>query len=894
MQLDFDRPPAWRRYLRFWGAEPAADVDEELRFHIEARVAELMEAGASEQEARQAAQLRFGDLTAIRERCKALSEEAERSRRRARWHTDMRQDVQYGIRQLTRNRVFTIIAAFTIALGIGANSAIFSVLDAVLLRPLPFADADRLTSINERWRGEHMQSAVGQYVDWQQQNRSFEEIGATHGGSVVLTGRGDPERLHAAFATASYFRTLRLPTIIGRYFTDAEDRLGTGRVVVLSEGLWRRRFGADSGIVGRALLLDGQPYLVIGVAPKTFELTSEAPQLYIPAAFTPQQIAGRDNHYLNVVGLLRIGISAAAAEQELSEIQRRTLRQNAGIGADSTVGVRSLHDVLVREYRTQLIVLQAAVVLVLLIACVNLANLLLARSTTRRREMAIRTALGAGRVRLVRQLLTESVLLAALGCIGGLLIAHFGIRFLIAFTPESVPRLRDAGLSLHVLAFTILTSVVCGVVFGLVPALRASRSTLQTMLRAGGKGSTLGGARDRLRAVLVSAEVAIALVLLVGAGLLIRSAVLMQRVHPGFDVEGLVTFSVSLPTTRYPAVSQIEQTFARIQATLTQLPSVRAGALVSSTPFMGASTNGIDLERGNVPDALGTVTLRMTSPGYLQAMRIPLRAGRFFNEDDDATAAKVTIINETMARLAFPGENPIGQRIGCCEGERSEERRWKTVVGVVADLRSWGLNQGVRPEFYLPLEQAPPGGWDWIQRTVTVVLRTTAAPALVSRAAQRSIRAIDRELPIQHVRTMEQMIGESTAPTRFNMLLLLLLGLVGLCLATVGIYGVINYLVGQRTQEFGLRVALGATARDVQLMVLREGLALAGAGIVVGLTAALLLARSISGLLFSTDPRDPLTFGSIALLLGLVAVLASWLPARRATRVAPMTALHSL
>lgn len=546
-----------------------------------------------------------------------------------------------------------------------------------------------------------------------------------------------------------------------------------------------------------------------------------------------------------------------------------------------------------RDYRRQLLVLQAAVVFVLLIACANIANLLLARGSTRRKEMAIRTALGAGRARLLRQLLTESILLAATGCLGGLLIAWLSIRFLIDFTPAQVPRLGDASLGARELAFTLLVTLACGLIFGLAPALRITRNSLQSTLRAGGKSSVPGATRDPLRALLVIGEVASALVLLIGAGLLIRSALLLQRVDPGFDAKGVVTFSVTLPAERYPTPASLELTTARIQQAIAVLPGVSAVSLVSSTPFMGANTNGLDLENRDSPDALNTVTLRLAAPGYFQAMRIPLKAGRSFLASDRAGAARVTVINETLARSAFPGQDPIGQRLGCCEGALSEERRWRTVIGVVADLHSWGLGAAVQPEFYLPIRQAPPGSWDWIHRTVTVVARTSSSTTPLIRSARAALRAIDPTLPLHEVRTMQQRIAESTASTRFSMLLLTLLGLVGLTLATVGIYGVITYLVSQRTHEIGIRMALGATTTEVQAMVVRQGVQLAALGILAGLVLAALLARLMAALLFSVQPHDPLTFGAVALSALLLSLLASWLPARRATRIPPIIALRA-
>ncbi|MDQ6828461.1 MAG: ABC transporter permease [Gemmatimonadota bacterium] len=890
-----DESPRWRRYLRFWREDSVADVDEELRFHIESRVADLVAHGMTPEQARREAVDRFGNVDDITKTLHTLSEEREQAMQRSEWMHSMAQDLRYAIRQLLKSPALAIIAIITIALGIGANSAIFSVVNAVLLRPLPYAHSDRLMLLSERYPGGvDGNVSVGNFTDWRARSRSFEAMSAEAGETVNLTGNGEPVRLSGARVTASFFRTGYMRPELGRYFLEEEDQPGAPHVVVLSHPLWTTRFATDPAIVGKSVELNGERYTVIGITPKEYSLTPDDEQLWTPAAFTAEQINEHDEHALSVFGLLKPGVTLEAAQRELSAIEKDLHDRYPRTGTPTDAGVASLRTLLIRDYRTQLLVLLGAVGFVLLIACGNVANLLLARASSRQKEIAIRSALGAGRARIVRQLLTESLVLALVGGAAGLVIAHFGIRFLVTMSPPGVPRLGEASLSGGVLGFTVLVTLGCGIVFGLVPAVRAARADLQGTLKEGGKGSAMGASRDRLRSLLVVTEVAVALVLLVGAGLLVRSAVLLQAVKPGFDPSGVLSFRIALPKERYGDPERARQGFDRILEQVTALPGVRSAAITSTAPFGGGGQNGLLVE-GRPFDDKNVImsTLRMTTPRYFETMRVPVLHGRIFNDRDIAGNPKVMMINETLAKAAFPGGDAIGKRIACCEGGPNREPSWKEVIGVVGDVRAWGLGNEIRPEFYLPIPQAPAASWNWIDRSMTIVARTAGDPASLTKAAQRAVWSVDPTLPLYQVRTLTEAMERTTASTRFNMLLLTMLGATGLVLAAVGIYGVIGYFVSQRTHEIGIRMALGASATNVQGMVVRQGALLALAGVALGLIASLALMRALATLLFGVTPRDPVTLVGVGALLAAVAIVASYIPARRATKVDPLSALRS-
>lgn len=804
------------------------------------------------------------------------------------------QDLRYAGRQLINQPLFTVVVALTLGLGIGANTAIFSIIHSVLLQPLPYADPDRIVLAYETWRGMDGNVSVGNYVDWKTQSKSFEYLAAFNGTSFNLTGSGEPERLYGAQVTPEFFKTGELAPALGRYFFDDENQPGRDRVAVLSHSLWQRRFAGDPKILGQDIGLNGEKYTVVGVAPRAYTLASTDEALWVPLTFTPAQRAEHDEHFLLVLGKLKPTVTRTMADREMAGIARQIAAQYPGVMAERSARVADFRDELVGDYRSQLFILAGAVGFVLLIACGNIANLLLARAAGRQKEIALRTALGAGGGRIARQLLTESLLLALLGSLAGIIVAVLGIRFLVALSPVGIPRLEHAGLSVPVLMFTLSLTVVSGLMFGLAPALRARRSDLQSTLREGGKGSSMGSSCDRLRSALVVAEVAVALVLLVAAGLLIRSMLLLQHVQPGFDPRNTVAVRVALPKSGYSEAGPTRLTFERMLQEISRLPGTSSAALISQAPLAGpTSSNGLVIE-GRGPDRANMIDgeFHLITPGYFRTMGIPFKRGRGFTEHDDDGAPRVMIINATLAKLAWPGQDPIGKRIACCDGT-PEAPGWREVVGVVSDVRSSGLGEDVPPEFFLPVGQAPARSWDWIQRSMSIVVRSSTEPMGLVRGIRQAVATVDPTTPVYDVQTLDQLLTRSTARTRFNMLLLMLLGGVGLLLAAVGVYGVIAYSVSQRTHEIGIRMALGAEPRRVSALVVRQGGTLALAGIILGIVIAAAATRVMSGLLFGVTTSDPRTYLMVSCLLGLVALLASYLPARRAARVDPIIALRS-
>ncbi|HKG94566.1 MAG TPA: ABC transporter permease, partial [Gemmatimonadaceae bacterium] len=831
----------------------------------------------------------------------------ENEMRRSEWVGAFGQDLRYGVRQLLRSPVVTLVAVVTLALGIGANTAIYSVVNSVLLRPLPYKDPERIMLLRTRWpKGQLGTVSGGNFNDYRTESRSFEVMSAIVGASFnvidiapggAATG-AEPERIFGARATWDFFKSGEMAPLLGRYFLPSEDTPGANKVAVLSYPFWEQHFGADRNVLGREVLLNGERHTIVGVAQKAYTLSTNDEQLWVPLALTPEKLALHDEYSYQIVGKLKPGVTREQAQQELARIHKGILArfpQNIPVG--QTADVTPLHDVLVQSYRTQLLVLLGAVGFVLLIACGNVANLLLARATARQKEIAVRAALGAGRWRIVRQLLTESVVLSLVGGAAGLFVASLGIRFLVSMSPPGVPRLDQAGLSPDVLGFTLLLTLLSGIAFGLVPALRAGRTDLQGTLREGGKGASsgAGGARDRLRGALVVTEIAGALVLLVSAGLLIRSSLLLSAVRPGFEPSNVLSARVALPRADYSDPARVVRTFERIAQETANIPGAQAAAVVSSLPLQGGWSNGLVAEGKAQDDPANFIdsNMRIATPDYFKVMGIRLVRGRTFTAQDDASAPKVMVINETLARTAFPGQDPIGKRLSCCEKGPDGGPSFKTVVGVVSDLRAWGLGAEIHPEFYMSIQQAPADAWDWGQRAMSVVVRATSNPAALAPGVRQVMRGVDPTVPVYNIRTLDEIVSLSTASSRFNTLLLTMLGATGLILAAVGIYGVIAYFVTQRTHEIGLRMALGASATKVLGMVVRQGMLLAAAGIAVGSVAAYGATRALASLLYGVTPTDPITFIGVGALLAFVALLACLVPARRATRVDPMVALRT-
>jgi predicted permease len=726
-----------------------------------------------------------------------------------------------------------------------------------------------------------------------QQARGFEALGALTGGGFTLTGTGEPQAIGANRVSAGYWKTLYIPPALGRYFGPDEDRSGAERVAVLSHAFWQSKFGGDSGVIGRSITLSGTPYTVIGVAPAEYSLHGRGPELWVPLALTQAQLDQHSDHELQVVGLLREGVSREQAIADLTHIETALAARYPNSYFDGGIIARSIRDSVIGPTQSLLLMLYGAVSLVLLIACGNVTSLLLARAAARHKEIAIRCALGAGRGRVVGQLLAESVVLALAGALGGLAVAWAGVRFLVTRSPLGLPRLQDAAINGPVLAFAIVLAMVCGIVFGLVPALRAAHVDLQGALREGGRESG-GVVRARLRAALVVAEVALALVLLVGAGLLVRSAILLQQVAPGFDPHNVLVVHTSLPSARYPNDAVIATTFRRIHSAIASIPGVQSAALASRIPI---ATRGQDCtvrpEGSAAGDfSAGTANMRGATGDYFATLGVPLLVGRTFTEADAVGATPVVVINRSLAQRLFGDADPVGQRLAVCgSSSPSAAVVWHEVVGVTGDMHAYGLGEDVQNEVYFPMTQfvAAGGGSAWIVVRGAGKLPVTSLTASIRRA----VADVDPLLALSGTRTMDDVITRSLASSRFTTMLFLLLGLTGLLLATVGIYGVIAYVVTQRTREIGIRMALGADARRVLATVVGQGLTLAALGVAIGLVVSWGVTRVLASQLYGVGVRDPLTFASVAVLLLLVAAAASWIPGRRATRVDPTVALRS-
>jgi predicted permease len=883
--------PLWRRYLRFWGPDPAADVDEEFAFHLEMRIDELRAQGLSPKDARDEALRGFGNIHAIKTICRTLAEERESAMRRTQWWADWRYDLRFAIRQLRVSPVLTGVLVTTVALGIGATVAIFSVLNAVLLRPLAADDSDRIVFVYETWRTFRAGNAsVGHFHDWTEQGRVFDHTAAVSGATYNLSD-GEPERVRGVRVTPGYFRVVHMTPTLGRYFTEA-DATGDNRVVVLAHGLWRRRFGSDQSIVGRTIHLNGEAHTVVGIAAPEYTMTTFAPQLWTPLVFSPQQRANYGAHAFSVMGKLKAGVSRDAAQADMERVTRGIAEREPRNMEGRGVNVRPFREVVLGDVRTPLYVLVASVTFVLLIGCVNVANLLLARATTRRREIAIRAAIGGGRWRIVRQLLTESVVLALVGGTAGVGLAYVGIRLFVTFGPRNVPRLQDAGLQPEVLLFALGITLATGIVFGLAPALRAARENILTPLRQGGK-TALPATRDRLRGVLVVSEIAVAVVLLVGAGLFIRSAWRLQQVPLGFDTSGVLTARLALPPERYMNDEAVADAYRRILEQARAFPGVQRVGASSSIPLMGGGPDA-SMEVEGKPYNLSTAPsplIRLVTEDYIEAIGMSVTRGRTLNASDMAPGASPAVmINERLANLAWPGEDPVGKRLSTWTREVGKPE-WREVVGVIADVRSFGPDTPPRPELFLPFTQPPPLAWNAFQRSMALVARTPSDPAALAPPLRRAVGAIDSSLPLYDVVTMDEALGADGAGTRFNTWLLSLLAAAGLLLAAVGIYGVIAYFVTQRTPEIGLRLALGATPRSVLMLVLGHGAGLAFIGIVVGLLGAFAATRMLTTMLFEITATDPPAFVAGAVALFTIALVACAVPAMRAVRVNPVRSL---
>ncbi|HKR21613.1 MAG TPA: ABC transporter permease, partial [Pyrinomonadaceae bacterium] len=771
-----------------------------------------------------------------------------------------------------------------------ANTAIFSVVNTVLLRPLPYKDPDKLVMV---WEDASKHGyprdtpAAANFVDWRDQSTVFEGISAIADESFNLTGTGDPERIEGRRVSANLFPLLGVEPQLGRTFTPAEDQPGSNRVVLVSHSLWQRRFGGDNSIVGKTLNLNGETYTVVGVMPARFQFPSSDDHLWAPIAFTADQAANRNRHYLQVVGRLKSNASLEQAQTEMNTIATRLQQQYPQSNADLGAAVTSLHEHLVGDIRPALLILLGAVGLVLLIACANVANLLLARAAVRQKEIAVRVALGARRWRLIRQFLTESVLLATLGGIVGLGIAYGGLILLKAFIPENISQAREISMDLKVLGFTFLVSVLTGVIFGLAPAVQAARFNQTETLKEGGRDSATGSSGKRIRGLLVMSEVAVSLVLLIGAGLLINSFLRLRNVDPGFRADNLLTMKFVLPKPKYAEFQRRTGFYNDLVQRVEGIAGVKSAAVTTNLPlYRQGNSISVSIEGRPTPPPgqENIVVTRIVSPKYFDTMGIPFLSGRQLTDQETPTSPRAVVISETMARRYWPGEEAVGKRIGAGRIQRPED--WIQVVGVVKDVRQFELTAEPRPQMYLSYRQA--GFFE----PNDLVVKTDVDPTSLAATVRKAVWEIDKDQPVSNIRTMEEILLDSIARQRFSMLLLAIFAAVALVLAAVGIYGVMSYSVAQRTHEIGIRMALGAQTGAVLKLAVAYGLKLVGAGIVIGLIAAFALTRVMSTLLFGVTATDPMTFTLISLLLVFVAALASYIPARRATKVDPIIALR--
>ncbi|HUK31798.1 MAG TPA: ABC transporter permease [Candidatus Acidoferrum sp.] len=881
----------WRRIANlFRRGKFDRELSEEMRLHRELRERELGEgaganSGVTEDEARYEAQRRFGNELKLREESRDMWGKN--------WIGDFFQDVRYGGRMLRKNPSFTAVAVLTLALGIGANTAIFSVVNAVLLKPLAMEDPSRIVYMQEEWQGLYPGMSVGNFTDVHQQSTSFEKLSSSNNASFNLATQDVPVRVQGEVVTAEYFPTFGVQPIAGRFFTAEEDKPGTAKVVVISERLWRTRLHADPAIVGQLLRVNSTQTVVVGVMPQSFDPLLLKSDVWVPAAFTAQQVADHDDHYLNVMGRLKPGVTMAQAQSELDVIATREQQlypiDDKGRGFHLT----QLTTTLLGDQSRVLWLMLAAVGFVLLIACANIANLQLVRARRRQKEIAVRVALGASPQRVVRQLIAESLVLGFGSGIVGVMLAFWGVSWIVADGPAGVPRLDQANVDASTLGFACGITLLCSFLFGLAPAFRSASTRLTEAFKEGIGNSS--GNRDRVRSALVVAEIALALVLMAGAGLLLRSALLVSQVNPGFDASNLTVGRIGLPDASFHDPAVARQAFERILTAAAALPGVQSAAVVSRAPLAGGGgSNGLLAEGKQVdPSNFINANLRIVSSGYLSTVRIPLKAGREFTEEDKREGKMVTIINETLARTMWPGENPIGKRFACCEsGPKGRmDPVWHEVVGVVGDVRAWGLDRQVQPEFYLPINQMPPSSWDWIGRTMDVVVRTPGG-AIPANELRMAVASIAPGVPIYRLSTMREKISGTLEQSHFDTFLLAVFAATALLLSSIGIYGVLSYMVAQRTREIGIRVALGAMPADVMRDVLWDGARLTGGGLILGLAGAFVGTRLLSSMLYGIGSTDAITFAAVAVTLTVVALLASYLPARRATKVDPIIALR--
>jgi predicted permease len=866
------------------------DFDQDVRDHIAAETQDNIDRGMIPEDARRAAIRKFGNVTQVKEDTRRVWTIL--------WLEQLVQDLRCGLRMLGKSRGFAAVAILTLALGIGANTAIFSVVNSVVLQPLPYPNASQLVVVSETSprvpAGSQIQSSESyvDFLDWQRQAKSFSAMGTYQYSSLTLTGYGEPTVLQGAITSSGLFSTLGATPLLGRTLEPQDDVKNAARVVVIGEKLWRGQFGSDPNIVGRTIQLNSEGFTVVGVMPGSFLYPDQTPpsEFWIPVTQSPDYakfVDARDAHFLLAIGRLNTGVTAAQAESEMNVIYKDQLRQYNTLDPTEVIHVANLKRLVVGDLQTVLLILLGAVGLVVLIACANIANLLLARATGRAKEIAVRVALGAGRARIFRQLLTESVLLGICAGIAGLLLAYGGVAAIKDFASDQLPHLRDITVDGWVLAFTFGLSILAGVLFGLAPAWQSSEIDLNNVLRESGRGSTSSAKRRWTRNTLVVVEVALAFVLLIGSGLLLKSFYLLTHANPGFDPQHILTAGVALPQSQYVRPEQWSAFFRQTVDRLKSLPGVEDAAAVLPIPFTG-STLGFGftvvgappLRPGEQPSAFA----HSVTPDYFRVMRIPLLRGREFTEADTApNAAKVAIISNELARVYFPNQDPLQHSLSVTS--TSPTPLAYRIVGVIGDVKDKNMSDAPAPMMYFPYTQE---AW-WV---MALVVRTNGDPSSFAGALRTQIHDIDSSLPVQDVRPMTSYISDSEGDARFRSVLLGLFGILALVLASVGIYSVLACVVAQRTHEIGIRVALGAQQRDVLRLVITQGMRAVFIGAAIGIAAALALSRLLSQFLYGVHDKDPLTFVAVAVLLMLVALADCYIPARRAMKVDPIVALR--